>query len=75
MSQIFYLCPSLNFIKCRLLFTKNYLNLPVFCHKIKTSPIICPENFIHLYEILSEMCSQKKIKLKNHVLIHNFTIQ
>ena len=34
-----------------------------------------PESFIHSYEILSEMCSRKKIMLKNHILIHNFTIQ
>ena len=26
-----------------------------------------PESFIHLYVILSEMYSRKKIKLKNHV--------
>ena len=47
------------------LLRKNDLNLPFFCHKITTSPKIknlrhpcivmfslCPENFIHLYEIL-----------------------
>ena len=34
-----------------------------------------PESVIHLYEILSEMCSRKKIKLKKHILIHNYIIQ
>ena len=34
-----------------------------------------PENVIHLYEILSKMCSRKKIKLKNHILIHICIIQ
>ena len=36
--DIFYLCLSLNLIKCRKLFVKNNLNLPVFCHKIRTRP-------------------------------------
>ena len=68
------------------LLRKHDLNLPVFCHKIKTSPKIkmlrhtslhCkgPESFIDLHVILSVVCSGKKTKLKNHVLIHNFTIQ
>ena len=34
-----------------------------------------PESVIHLYEIFSEMCSRKKIKLKNHILTHIFIIQ
>ena len=29
-SQIFYICPSLNLIKCRKSFMKKKLNLPVF---------------------------------------------
>ena len=71
------------------LLRKKFLNLLAFCHEIKTSPkikklrhasciVMCfngPENFIHLYVILSEIGSQEKINLKNHVLIHHFTIQ
>ena len=34
-SQIIYLCPSLNVIQCRKCVIKK-LNLPVFCHKMRT---------------------------------------
>ena len=49
-SQIFYLCPTLNFIKCRkYCMKKTQLNLPVFCHKIRTFPAFRPS--AHVLEI------------------------
>ena len=90
MSQMFYLCPSLNFIKFRKSFKRKgpkssrffVIKLKLLQKKKKRDTLPCivkcsmsPESFIHLYEILSEMCSRKKIELKNHILIHNYTIQ
>ena len=35
-SQIFYLGPSYDFMKCRKLYCKKDKKLPVFCRKIET---------------------------------------
>ena len=39
-SQIVYLCPSLNCLNVENLLRKKDLNLPVFYHKIKPCPKI-----------------------------------
>ena len=70
MSQIIYLCLSIDFIKSRKIFMKK-INLPVFCHKIKTKTYIKmvrskgmilkgPENYNYVLSIVSEISWIKK---------------
>ena len=70
MSQIIYLGLRIDFIKSRKIFMKK-INLPDFCHKIKTKTyikMVCskgmilkgPENYKYVLSIVSEISWIKK---------------